>query len=587
MPRPIRTTENKPGDPIRLAVAPFADWTYEDAKSALKNYLPEHFSEAESFAVYKDHYRQGNGWVGPGEATDASTDPIKKRFAPEDAVGEVLTNIENAFNEPQIGTAPKNPDVDEDEARQLGAELLRFLSQWWDDRRMQELIQYCQRTGAWAGWANLRLWVPWRFLVRNGDRVQVIPASSFEQALSYIHVEAPSPDTAMIVEDARTKDRAAIFLEKETEYLGNGEIKQYERAEIVYLDPNRSSDTDADVIWRVVYSNEEKPSVQATLPLKGSLLTSEMRARVVITDPVIRTQKQLNFVTTLLGRIVETAGFRERYIKNAKPQGTRYPHTEGDSVPDGNFLERDDEGNLWRVEPQVRTLGAAMTTELVGLPAYDQMGEVKGNQTPDVVIVEPTNPKAYLDVVDAIRKRILRMCAQGHLGGSSNAEVSGIAYEQARAVFEKDLTKRRVSEEGMLRDLLTSLVTFAEALSGNEGRYTDVLRLTVDQHINPGPRSPDLVRLDLEAYEAGGMSLPTLLAKLGSEDTDAEAERIKDSAAHILRIVEQVTTVQGFTNESMIEVMRQLGVPDEVLDVMEVQEPPNIAPTDPVPPVEE
>jgi hypothetical protein len=580
MPTPISSHEQNPDEPVQLAIAPFDEWTYEDANNALKHYLPEKYTEAELFSVYKDHFQKGRGWIGPGEALDNRTNKIYQQFAPEDAIGEVLQNIENAFSEPQIGTASKNQD---DSSTTKGEELVRFLSVWWDKRRMQELVQDRQRTGAWAGWANLRLWIPWRFLRQTGDGVTVPTAPSFEDALNMIFVSGPSPDTGAMVIDQATQDVAAIYLDKEVEYSSDGSTKTFERAELHYLDPNRSRDEDASMIMRFVYSNKDKPDVRVELPLQGHLLTSEMRTRVVITEPVMRTQRQLNFVATLIGRIVETAGFRERYIHNAKPQGIRYSHDEGDSLPDGAFLERDEEGRLWRVVPQVRTLGAATVTELIGLPQMDQTGETRGNQMPQVTIAEPVDPKPYTETLESIRRRILRMCQQGHLGGTSNAETSGIAYEQARSVFEKDLEKRRVSSEGMLRDLLTVVVLLAELISNKVGEYSNTLRITVDQHINPGPRSPDLVRLDLEAYAAGGMSQLTLISKLGIEDTDAETKRIRESSTFIMGLIEKVTASQGFTKESMIKVMALLEVPAAVVAALEVEDIP-----EPIaPPVEE
>ena len=110
---------------------------------------------------------------------------------------------------------------------------------------------------------------------------------------------------------------------------------------------------------------------------------------------------------------------------------------------------------------------------------------------------------------------------------------------------------------------------------GNEGRFTNFLRLTVEQNINAGPRSPDLVRLDLEAYEAGVLSKSTVMTRLGIDDTNAEIARIDTSTAHIMSILERAGTAsQTFTTESVIEVMRELGVPEDILAALEVPEVP-------------
>ena len=54
---------------------------------------------------------------------------------------------------------------------------------------------------------------------------------------------------------------------------------------------------------------------------RGKPFLAELRAPVLITDPVRRQQARLNFFESTLVRVVETAGFAERYTLNAAPQG--------------------------------------------------------------------------------------------------------------------------------------------------------------------------------------------------------------------------------------------------------------------------
>lgn len=562
--------------PIRpLAVAPFDKWTYADAQKAMKANQPKDYEVRKAYAVDHDHFQKGNEWVGPGSAT--TNEKIKQQFAPEDAVGEALSNVENAFAEPQLGATPLK-EIPEGQAvppetENKIQEAIALLSDWWDKQRLQEHIQERQRTGAWAGFADLRLWIPWRFLRQVGDDITIQETNDFDRAMSFIHVTAPLPDVGAILTDAGTQDKVAVYLDEEVEYDDNGHKNTYKRAELIYLDPERDTDEEADTIIRVVYSDEKKQDIVTRLPLGGRFLTAEMETRAILTEPVMRTQRQLNLLTTLVTRIAETAAFRERYTINAKPQGRKIPYEEGDELESGAFVDRDDEGRLWQMIPQPRTLGAATTTELVGVTKYDPTtGDARGNETPGVEVVDPVDPGPYLLAADSTRRRILRMCSQGHLGGVSNAEASGIAYEQARAVFEKDLNKRRTAEEGMLRDLLTAVLALAETITGKEGYFTDSIRITIDQHVNAGPRSPDLVRLDLEAYEAGVISLPTTMAKLGVEDVAAEELRVRRSAAFILDVLEKATTIKGFTVESLVSVLEYLNVPKEVIQSLVPEE---------------
>lgn len=580
---PVQTSAEEPttAELKTLAVAPFGQWKYENAYKAMQDVLPVDFVIRKGFCLDGDHWQSGAQWVGPGDVQ--TNQKIEKQFAPEDAVGEVLSNIQNAFSEPQVGSTPTGEtnggNVD---GTPLQRELQGVISGWWDRQRLQEHIQERQRTTAWAGWAGLRLWIPWRYLDVMGGTISFKPTSSIEDALAYIHVMAPLPNSGAIIVDSGTQDRVAVYLDKERETDGEGKETVFERAELVYLDPDRLNDKDADTIIRYVYSNDSKPAKEVRLKLGGRLTVAEITGSVVITESVLRTQRQLNLLTTLVTRIAETAAFRERYTKNAKPQGVRIPYTEGATLSDGAFLERDEEGNLWQVIPQPRTLGASTTTELIGLPKQDGTGANIGHETPDIFIADPVDPTPYINAGDAIRRRILRMCSQGHLGGVSNAESSGIAYEQARSVFEKDLNKRRISEEGMLRELITTALAMAELISGKTGYFTDKLRISVDQHVNAGPRSPDLVRLDLEAYEGGIISQETAMARYGVEDVEAEVVRVRQSTAFILSVIEKATNAGTvFSVESMISVMVKLGVPTEVANLLKPAPTPTPTPTIP------
>jgi hypothetical protein len=564
----------------RVAVAPWENFTYADAQRELTAIQHALFTIRKQYVIDQDHYNKGREWVGPGQAL--STGKIADQFAPEDAIGEVVKNVSNAFSEPQLGVSPivplKEGEQLETTTQDRMKQCLDILTDFWDRNNLQELIQDRQEMTAAFGVAGLGLWIPWRFLNRQADgRITLRAADNVEDAARMIAVRAPLPDSAGIIVDPGTMDICAVFLDKEVIYDNQGHKHEFPRAELVFLDPNRNNDHEAMTIIRHVYSDPRRGTKRSAFPLGGHLLFEEMKAQSLLSDPVIRTQRQLNLLCTLITRIGETAAFRERYIVNAKPQGLRMVYEEGDDIPSGAFLEdRDEEGRQWLVIPQERTLGAATTNELVGLPNIDpNTGDTRGYVTPSVTIVDPVDPSPYLLAIDAVRRRILRMCSQGHLGGASNAEASGIAYEQARAVFEKDLNRRRVAEEGMLRYILTAFLHMVELITDQPGYFTSILRVTVDQNVNAGPRSPDLVRLDLEAYEAGVLSWETAADRVGVEDVEAERIRVRRSAAFILDILEKATASStAFTPESLIEVMKQLNLPLALVEALEAKEEP-------------
>ena len=549
----------------RISLAPFDEWDYDTVVRYAKDAKQKHYDRSKAYAVDKDHFQDGKEWVGPGDP--AVNLDIERQFAPEDAVGEVLDNVSNAFSEPQINIIDHEEKVNDASTK--------LLQQWWQKRKLSEKILEIQRTSAWAGAATLRLWIPSRFMETDGQNTFFVKTNSVEDALSCIFVTAPLPEDSMLLIDANTQERVGIHFDEEVIYNDKDNYETFRRAEMVYLDPNRVKDEESTTIFRVVYANEEKQNLRAELPLGGNLTIAEMRTSILTTDPVIRTQRQLNFISTIVTRLTETAGFRERYLLNAKPIGDRAPYNEGTSIPEGSFVERDEEEKEWLVTPTQRTLGANTTTELVGMPEMGVNDEFKATGSPAVIVIEPVDPSPYLAVVDAIRRRILRMCGQGHLGGISNAESSGIAYEQARAVFEKDLNKRRIAEEGMLREFLATVLHFAEQIAGKVGELTDGTRVIVEQRVNPGPRSPDLVRLDIESVEAGIMSRETVMARIGIDDTEAELVRIRTSALYILSLLEQAAKLgDQFTPESIKQMLLAFDVPEDAIGVLVEKEDP-------------
>lgn len=560
----------------RFATADFDQWSYQDALTALRSLRPKNYELRRKYAVDSEHF-SATEWVGPGNPV--SNSKIEKQFAPDDAIGDALWNIANAFREAQIGFAPlvAVPPGQEVPAmtRRRIEEATAAITNLWDRVGLHELTQDRLYTSGWAGFSALRPRVPQRFMVRGeGNTVGFLPVSDITEAFEYIYVDAPDPASCGVYTEPNTKDRVAIFFGSQTVRNAKGEVNEQKYVELVYLDPLRTRDREAMTTMRLVYEDPGLQGYSANLALGGRILTAQMVARALLTDAVLRTQRQLNLLTSLITRMGETAAFRGRYTQNAKPIGTRTLWEEGEAIPAGSFLERDEEDRQWLVTPVERTLGANTTTDLVGLDKYNTEGDVVGHESPGVILEDPVDPTAYINAAESVRRRLLRMCSQGHLAGTSNFEVSGIAYEQARAVFEKDLNKRRVAEEGMLRDLITNILALAEYIADQPGYFTDNLRVVVDQHVDAGPRSPDSVRLDHEAFEKGLLSRETAMSKIGVEDLEAEQERIKVSPQDILMILEKaVPAMTNYDDEGLKALLKLFGLPQEFIDVIKKEEP--------------
>src|SRR5690606_22614497 len=146
----------RPGEP--LVTAPFAAWTYEDAAKAVKERLPDGYEERRLYGESEDHWNDGRGWVGPRPHDGApnqlsATAAIRRQFSPHDAIGGVLSAIEDAFSaEAQIGAVPLEMTGDEltEEQKRLIAECVRLLTVLWDRVRLHELVKTTIRRASYA-----------------------------------------------------------------------------------------------------------------------------------------------------------------------------------------------------------------------------------------------------------------------------------------------------------------------------------------------------------------------------------------------------------------------------------------------------
>lgn len=553
------------GEP--LARAPFAEWSYDEAAAAVRALQPDDYEERRDYAE-DEHWRDGSGWVGPSATTGAAnasevTAGIRRQFAPYDACGEVLSAVEDAFSmEAQLGfdTLEERQEGEDmpAQARQRGEEAVNLLTRLWDRVRLHEALKPAIRTAAWAERASLRWWIPPGRALRGAEGAAFLPrAGSLQQAAEWLALSRPMPDSAAIVVDEATQERAAVYLDKVTE--GESELN---RAQIAYLE--------GDVLWiRTVYEKEQKEADAMDLRTGGLLPMAEMRADNLLTPSVIATQKQLDYAESVVTRTVETAGFRERYISNAEPTGVWVRLASGE-VPTGPVREFD--GARYQLKPSPRTLGASITTELVGLITGTEDGK-QVRATPSVESFDPTDPEFAVKVGQHSRAKILQMCRQGHRVVGSSAEASGFAYQQARAAFEKDLGNRKGAAEGMLRDLLTAALGMIEALANRPGYFTRAIRLTVDMHVDAGPRSPEERQQDREDVQTALLSPETAMSRGGIEDVQAEAERIASHPASRLALLKQAAEVfdliqQASSADAAVRALIAAGVDEEIANAL-------------------
>lgn len=557
--------------PEPLAVQPFPTWTYEDAQSAIRALIPKDYEERRDYAADL-HWRDGKGWIGPKAPTGAPTAVemtagIRRQFASYDGCGEVLDAIRDAFStEAQVGfdtIENRAPDTQiPSDVQRIGDEALGILTRLWDRVQLHEALKPAIRSAAWSERAGLRWWIPPGRAVKRPDAdgnegAELPTAPSFDDASEWLALSRPTPETAAVVIDEPTQERAAVFLDA----IKDGQ-REIHRAVIAYREGE-------ETVWRTVYENEARIAEERRLPTGGVLPIAEMRGENLLTPSVIATQQQLDYAESVVTRTVETAGFRERYIGNAEPTGVWVPLQPGE-VPTGPT--RAHEGHTYQLRPAPRTLGASVTTELVGLLTESEDGKMT-RATPAVESFDPTDPEFAIKVGKHARAKILRMCRQGHRAGDSTGEASGFAYQQDRAAFEKDLQNRKGAAEGMLRDLLTAALGIIEGLAGQPGYFTGRIRITVDMHVDAGPRSPDERNQDRMDVEAGLLSRETAMARNRVEDVVGEINRIESETRNRLSTLKEAAEVfaliaQNSSEDAAVRALIAAGVDPKLANAL-------------------
>jgi hypothetical protein len=511
------------------------------------------FNENKLLVEFGDHWQNGNGWAGPRgtpEVWAAIKERVHTQFTVVDAVGEALERHVQALTqrEPSVEFAPVN-DVDPEtpegqKVLEEAAAIRDTLSQWWDRVRLWDLTRIAVRRSRWAGHGNLRLFVTPTKLVAGSDGTFTLPTNlSLAEALDVLSLSSEMPDVACVLIDHVTGERAAFF-----NYLDLITGKQ--RAELWFVD-----EATGDSVMRnlAVDATPAEQESEYRIPMGGVLPIAQMEATLLVTPALRQQQARLNFIETTLTRVVETAGFAERYTTNAAPNGEWLT-----AVPRGPSMgEKTENGVKYYLHPAPRTLGAGMTTDLRGVKV-DEKGTIA---TPGVTFKEPSDPSGTITAATHARATVLRSCHQGHVAVDSNTHVSGLAYVQARADFEADLTAVKSQVEAMLRDLLTAVVGMTQAMGAPA--VLDRFRPVVDLYASAGPVTPDEQKTIGEQVKDGLMSRETAMSRSGIEDVAAELGRIDASEEAKLSLkTSQLTALSlaGTLNLNLEAVAEFLGI---------------------------
>lgn len=522
---------------------PFEEWTYEDATKAINAHVAEHVGDAYDVnrAMVEDHdlWQRGELWVGPRGSDQVWVakirDSVERQYVPGGAVLEAFGNVVRGLlgKEATLQLVPREevPEGSEQaealerEAKEVAGQLMGLWGrvQLW--RHMRRVVIRSR----WAGWGPIRWRIPPGRLERSegedGTVVTRLPRfESFEDALSAIDLSTPEPKHCVVIEHEDTQQRAAIF-----HYTAqDSKTGDRSRVELWYEDGDQT-------VSRVLVEGGETLASE-TYDWGGRLPITEVDGELLLTEPVRRAEASLAFAQTNVNRSTETSGFRERYTMNAEPAGLWLPVRPNDIAAPRSST--DEHGNTLYFHPLPRSLGAGVTTDLIGV-LTESTPEGEKRATPGVEIADPVDPEHAIKAARFWRARVLEMCYQGHLAMTGKGETSGEAYEQARAAYIGDLDAHVDPTERALTEAIEAVIVMAESMMSAPPRYLERYRVVVTVVPDPGPVSA-AVRQEIRAdVEAGLLSRVTAMAKAGVDDVDDELDAIEQDPKSQLGLIHE------------------------------------------------
>lgn len=478
-----------------------------------------------------DHWQGGAGFIGEKPPKDAkgyadTMAQIEAGFQPENVVAEVvgrhrdgvlgreptwdfipagrvqprvrartLLRARRQTARPPEGGAPSPAPAVDPRALALMEEADPALVEWWDEQELLLTLQEACETVLLEEKAVLRFYITGE----RGEGDSMAGAGSLAEAFALLRVEVVTPDKGGVFTDPDTGKRYTVFhYEKDSQKF----------VELSYLD------AEGNTVLRVLDSggnvvSEAKPPYR----LGGRLLMCEVKRKPIITEPVIRNQKALNLSNTMMQRNINMAGSRERYFFNTQRPGRYVPDP---TAPGGErFVE------------EALKLGPGRSIFPPGIEIRDEKtNELKGYANPNLQVLEPVEVDSFTGTRDHFYAAILGQCWQRHALISGDATASGRSREQARAEFEKSLSKTKTSFDAAGRWLLETALRLAADLAGRAGDF-EALRAEFNTIVDAGPIDPEDRAADRADVEGGLMSDETYMVRRGDEDPDAERARIE------------------------------------------------------------
>lgn len=491
-----------------------------------------------------DHWQQGAGWsgqkpLGQSQINHTVLSEIARLFVSSNVIGEIVDRFANTLigEEPAWSIDPRDPNIlDEADGLQGAARAAletlidqtnAAMTSFWDSpsKRIMEHLTNATAESALNGRSYLRLFIP-AALIKDGA---IATDLTFDRAVESIWIQSvPATKIAHSLNDT-TMDMESDRVYESIDAEGKKQIGiEHQRIMrmIVSTGPDGGDvmieDYQGEPITLIEILHQQGDSVAAVgtfgIPMRGHLLTFELRLRSQVDDSIRRQQMALNVVLTMMQHNILGAGFFERILFNAQMPG------KWEKASDPNHPAAI---NGYILVPGSYETGLGVLNSLVGQPIRDEKGAITNYTTPSIWTHEPSPVSTFADSESAYRKEILASAGQLHAVLSGDAVASGESRQQALADFLARIKPAASQVQTMVRWLLESTVYLAGYLS-NDNSARHMLKATVKLKLSLPPLGADAQRVINELVKDGTISQETGLAQLPYiDDPEAELSQIE------------------------------------------------------------
>jgi hypothetical protein len=366
---------------------------------------------------------------------------------------------------------------------------------WWDQRDMHEHVQKLTHYLLVTEAAYLNPVLPDELLEPLNTGESGIVATSLEDAMNKLYVEAMSPEAAYVYTHPGSRRQVGmVAYQVETEE--GGSVKTVQKIRLTFVNDNGLT-----VIRTLGENGVEGDDVE--VDAGGELLMAEALGKPFLTEPVRRMQHTINMLNTMLPRNAKYAGFRGRHTIGIKPP-------------------KDAAGDLARPNLGASTFNQWQAVE------YQKEDGSKGITPAQLVFEEPVDSAPLRADIAHLVRSLLRAVDQLHTEMSDDATASAVSRIQARAAFAMFLMALRPAIEGALRSFLYGLLILSAHLAGDAALAMRLKALRVSVNIKPytGPLAPDEISMVILLMEKGLISREMAMVMTGIEDIDAERAKI-------------------------------------------------------------